>query len=138
VRRASASRSARTAKCLDAACGAAFLLASIVAHRPSEGALTSAILTVAIVESGWVAAALAFGLYEYPYHLGRAGLVTVFGVSVGLVLRTLIRWRALVPVFALVTFAVGAALVLGWRLVAYLAVVARNTRQQSDLPRTPP
>lgn len=77
----------------------------------------------------WVAAAWLLGAYKLfqPFSLvtflGRSLTAWLVAAPLGMVLRALLLGRATIPVpFFLVTLAVGGSFLLGWRVLAGLAV----------------
>lgn len=118
----------RAALAADAAVFAVFVVLAKFTHHGDANWLRSAIETTLLYALGWACAALTFGIYRRPAELGRASLAVVFGISLGQVLRTVLRSRPLVPSFALASFAAFAGLLLGWRLVAVAARALRARR----------
>lgn len=110
----------------------AFVLAGIASHKPSGGNLASAIASSAIVAAAWFTVAAITHFYERPIALGLTLATWVAAGSIGLVLRTLLRWRALVPAFAVVTMALGAVVVLLWRAVLLLVQRGRRATPAQD------
>ena len=110
-----------------------FLIAGIASHNPSGGNLASAIASSAIVAAAWFSVAAITHFYEQPVSLLLTARTWIAAGSIGLILRTLLRWRALVPAFATVTILLGAVVLLLWRAVLLLAQRTRTTAPSQDV-----
>ncbi|MGB2756041.1 MAG: DUF3054 family protein [Acidimicrobiia bacterium] len=98
-----------------------FLAAGIAAHKPTDGGLASAVASSMIVAAAWFVVAAITHFYDRPISLDLSVRTWVAAGSIGLIARTLLRWRSLIPAFAAVTMLLGAVVVLGWRTVYVLS-----------------
>ncbi len=94
-----------------------FLIAGIASHRPSAGGLATAIASSLLLASAWFCCAQVTAFYEHPITLSRTATIWVSATCIGLVVRTLLRWHALVPAFAVVSLVLSAVVVFSWRLI---------------------
>lgn len=108
----------------DAAIFVFFAVQGRATHEISLG--SNPALTVLTVAAPWFIVACAFGAFR-PDVIRRAGdmlLRTVAAWScagcIGLVVRSLILQRPMLPMFALAVLGINGALLLGWRLIVSL------------------
>ena len=108
----------------------AWIVAGLASHAMYENWLLNLVRVGAPFLIAWLVAGPAVGAYrQIAYQargvfLARSALAWLLATSLGLLLRATLFREGFVPIFALVTFAVTALFVLGWRAV-YAWVIHR-------------
>jgi hypothetical protein len=107
---------------------ATFLLFAIAGLSSHDEGYTASSLTRVILPFllPWLVIAYLMGLYKKPETsepasiLKRVMMAWVPAWAVGVALRSLVWGREFAPAFAIVTFVINSALLLGWRAVAVM------------------
>jgi hypothetical protein len=104
---------------LDGVCLCAFVILGRQSHDIGEGAQWFFIVVWPFI-AGWLAAALALGLYTSRSRFGmRLAITEVVGIAIALVLRSTVTHRDTPLTFIIVAVGFIVLTTVGWRVVAF-------------------